>query len=258
MKVDRTLQLMFDQIFVLVNKDFKVKYNSTALGFFWSLLVPLCMSFTYYFIFGIMMKWDSKNYLLYLLSGNFFWQYFASVVMVNGSVMMGNSDLLKKTSFRYELLLWGTYATEGIHFLLTLLVLFLAMLYYRVIPQWGNSVFNFAVLLIFFPLFTLGISYLYAAMNVYFRDLERIMGILMTVWCFISPVFIPIQSVPKRYHFVYDWNPMAGFLGIFRDIFYEPGLHPQSWILPCSASVVLFLFGRWVFNRMSPCFAEKM
>lgn len=258
MKANRTLQLMLDQIFVLVCKDFKVKYNSTALGFFWSLLVPLCMSFTYYFVFGVMMRWNAHNYLLYLLCGNFFWQYFANVVMANGSVMMGNAGLLKKTSFRHELLLWGTLAAEGIHFLLTLPVIFLAMLYYQITPQWGNGLINFTVLLIFFPLFMLGISYFYAALNIYFRDLERIMGIFLNLWCFVSPVFIPVQAIPAKYRTVYDLNPMAGFLGIFRNIFYEPGLHPQNWIMPCLAGVVLFWFGRWVFNRMSPCFAERM
>ena len=86
MKTNRMLQLMIDQVIVLVSKDFKLKYNSTAIGFFWSLLVPLCMSFTYYYVFGVIMRWNANNYLLYLLSGNFFWQYFASVVIANGSV----------------------------------------------------------------------------------------------------------------------------------------------------------------------------
>lgn len=258
MKVNRTLQLIVDQIYVLVCKDFKVKYNSTAIGFFWSLLVPLCMSFTYYFVFGVIMRWNVRNYILYLLSGNFFWQYFASVVTANGIVMMSNVGLLKKTSFRHELLLWGTFTAEGIHFLLTLIVLFFAMFYYKVTPQWINGFINFAVLLVFFPLFALGVSYLYAALNIYFRDLERIMGIFLTLWCFVSPVFIPIQAVPEKYRFVYECNPMAGFIGIFRDIFYEPGLHPENWIMPCGLGVVLFLIGRWLFNRMSPRFAERM
>ncbi len=252
------MELARDQIMVLVAKDFKVKYNSTAIGFFWSLLVPLCMSFTYYFVFRVIMRWDVHNYLLYLLCGTFLWQYFSSVVLVNGGVMLNNAGLLKKTSFRHELLLWGTFVAEGIHFMLTVLVLIAAMFYYNVTPQWGSGLINFGVLLIFFPLFTLGVSYLYAALNIYFRDLERIMNVFMMLWCFTSPVFIPIKQVPEKYLYIYEINPMAGFMGIFRNIFYEPGLHPENWILPFASAVVLFVVGRWFFNRMSVCFAERM
>ncbi|MCQ2379664.1 MAG: ABC transporter permease [Victivallaceae bacterium] len=258
MKLNRTLQLALDQVLVLVGKDFKLKYNSTAIGFLWSLLVPLFMSCLYYFVFGVVMRWDAHNYLLYLLCGNFFWQYFSNVVMVNGGVMQNNAGLLKKTSFKYELLLWGTFVAEGIHFLLTLIVLFLAMLCHGVTPLWGCGIVNFAVLLVFFPLFTLGISYFYAAANIYFRDLERIMNVFMTFWCFASPVFIPIKSVPAKYRYVYDLNPLAGFMGIFRDIFYEPGIHPSNWAFPCFVGVVVFLLGRRYFNRMSIRFAERM
>ena len=76
--------LIRDQIGVLVQKDFKLKYNSTALGFAWCLLVPLMMSCVYYFVFGVLMKIGrAPNYFLYLISGNFLWQFFSSVVMQN-------------------------------------------------------------------------------------------------------------------------------------------------------------------------------
>ncbi len=85
-----------DQILVLIAKDFKLKYNSTALGFLWSLLVPAFTSIVYYFVFGIMMRFDAPNYLLYLMSGTFLWQFFSNVVIMDGGVLMANQGLLKK------------------------------------------------------------------------------------------------------------------------------------------------------------------
>ena len=141
---DNHIRLYRDQIRVLVLKDFKLKYNSTALGFMWSLLVPALTSVVYYFVFGIMMRFSAENYLLYLMSGTFLWQFFASVVMVNGGILAANAGLLKKTNFNRELLVWGTFFTESIHFLLTVFVLLVMMLCYKVCPQ-VSAPLNFVV-----------------------------------------------------------------------------------------------------------------
>lgn len=247
-----------DQILVLIAKDFKLKYNSTALGFAWSLIVPFFTSLVYYFVFGVMMRWDAENYLLYLVSGTFMWQFFSNVVMMNGGVLMANSSLLKKTSFDRGLLIWGTFFTESIHFLLTIPILLLVMWFYGVVPHWPSLPLNLIVSMILLSFFTVGVSYAYAAANLYFRDLERIMNIVMLVWMFLSPVFIPITAVPKQYLWIYDINPMAGIMNIWRDIFYQPGLHTETWITLGLISGLTWLLGRWIFKALEPRFAEMM
>ncbi len=109
--LSRSFILARDQIGVLISKDFKLKYNSSALGFLWSLLVPTFTSVVYYFVFGVMMRFDVPNYLLYLMSGTFLWQFFANVIVMNGGVLMSNVGLLKKTSFNRALLVRGTFYT---------------------------------------------------------------------------------------------------------------------------------------------------
>ena len=254
----QNFKLKRDQILVLIAKDFKLKYNSTALGFFWSLLVPIFSSIIYYFVFGIMLRFNAQNYLLFLLSGTFLWQFFANVVMMNGSVMMGNSALLKKTSFDKRLLIWGTFFTEGIHLLLTVLVLIGLMVFYKVSPDWLTFFPNLAVCLVFLTYFAIGLSYIYAGINIYFQDLERIMTLVMQMWMFATPVFIPETSVPLKYHWVYKVNPMAGIVQIWRDIFYVPGFHPGNWWYLGLISFAMFFFGRWIFNRLQNRFAEMM
>ena len=254
----RTFELKRDQILVLIAKDFKLKYNSTALGFAWSLIVPIFTSLIYFFVFGVMMRWRAENYLLYLVSGNFMWQFFANVVLANGRVLMGNASLLKKTSFDRGLLIWGTFFTESIHFLLTVPVLIAIMCLYGIMPQWATIVPNLALAFACLTLLALGISYLYAATNLYFRDLERIMGVVMMAWLFVSPVFIPINNVPERYLWIYEINPMGGILMTWRDIFYEPAFHPERFIVLAPICVAVFLFGRWLFRRLDPRFAEMM
>jgi len=258
MKLSRAFILKRDQIWVLIAKDFKLKYNSTALGFLWSLLVPMFTSIVYYFVFGVMMRWDAQNYLLYLVSGTFLWQFFANVIMMNGGVLMGNVGLLKKTSFDRALLVRSTFYTESIHFLLTVPILLGMMAFYRVVPDWLTIVPNLVVCLGSLALFSMGVSYIYSACNLYFRDLERIMNILLMMWMFCSPVFIPVSNVPAQYKWIYDYNPMAVLLNIWRDIFYTPGWHPALFLNIILISLATYCVGYFVFRKMEAGFAEMM
>ena len=258
MKFSRIAQLRFDQITVLIAKDFKLKYNSTALGFLWSLLVPLFTSVVYYFVFGIMVRFNAPNYLLYLMSGTFLWQFFSNVILMNGRVLVGNQGLLKKTSFDRELLVRCTFYTESIHFLLTVPVLFGMMAFYRVCPDWVTMIPNLVGCLALLLLFSVGISYAYAACNLYFRDLERIVTIVLMMWMFCSPVFIPISAVPAEYKWIFEINPAAMILTLWRDIFYEPGWHPMIYAKLLPLSVLTFVVGRAIFRKMEPGFAEMM
>lgn len=254
----RGLILKRDQVWVLIAKDFKLKYNSTALGFVWSLLVPTFTSVVYYFVFGVMLRWDAHNYLLYLMSGSFLWQFFTNVITMNGCVLLNNSALLKKTAFDRELLVRSTFYTESIHFLLTIPILLGMMAFYRVSPDWATLVPNLVVCLGSLMLLSVGISYVYAACNLYFRDLERIMNIALMMWMFCSPVFIPVSNVPERFRWIYDLNPAAAILNIWRDVFYEPGWHPQSYPPVLAVGAAAFFLGRAVFRKMEPGFAEMM
>lgn len=258
MSFSRKFVLMRDQVLVLVAKDFKLKYNSTVLGFVWSLLMPAITSLVYFCVFGIMMRFSAPNYLLYLMSGTFLWQFFANVIQQNGMVLMSNQALLKKTAFDRELLIWGRFYTESIHFLLTIPVLLVLMVCYRVVPDLLTFVPNLVVVMVSLVFFSVGIGFAYAAMNLFLRDLERIMNIVIMMWMFASPVFIPMSAVPEKYQWVYKLNPMALILQIWRDIFYQPGWHPEVFLIVVPTSIAVFLLGRAVFRKMEPAFAEMM
>lgn len=251
-------ELKRDQILILVAKDFKLKYDSTALGFFWSLMVPVLSSLIYLFVFGIMMRWSTKNYLLYLLSGTFLWHFFSNTVLTNGKVLLSNATLLKKTNFDRRLLVWGTFFSEGTHFLLTLPILVVIMLSYGVKPNLLTFFPNLLAMLVMLTFFAVGIGYMYAAINLYFRDLERIMRLIMQIWFYMTPVFIPESRIPMKYQWIYTLNPMAGIIRCCRDAFYEPAFHPERWPLTALICLCVFLAGRAVFLRLDATFAERM
>ena len=122
----------------------------------------------------------------------------------------------------------------------------------------GDALPNMLVVITGLTLFSIGLSYAYAAANLYFRDLERIMTIVLMMWMFLSPVFIPIANVPMEYRWVYDYNPIACLMNIWRDIFYNPAFHPETFLPVLVVSFGVFVLGRWIFMRLEARFAEMM
>jgi len=247
-----------DQIRVLVKKDFKLKYDSTVLGFAWSMLIPLLMSGVYFIVFGLMMRWSScENYMLYLVSGNFLWHFFASAVTISGTVLLTNATLIKKTAFDRRILVWSVFCTEGAHFVMTLPILVGIMLCFDVSPSvWTLLNSLSAVVIVVF--FAMGVAYFYAAVNIMFRDLERVFQIVLMMWLYCSPVFIPIERIPESVLPYYGLNPMTQILQIWRDAFYQPAFHPERLFLVVPIAVLTFVVGRSVFNSIEPRFAEMI
>ncbi len=249
--------LLRDRIAVLVGKDIKLKYNSTALGFAWSVLTPCCQSLIYYFVFKVVLRFTTDHYLLYLLSGTFLWQFFSNVVLMSGNVFLQNAGLLKKTAFPRSLLIFGTLCTESIHLLMTLLILAPLMYCSGVVPAWSALV-NLPLLLLALGLFASGLALTYASVNTYFRDTERIANLFFQSWMMLSPVFIPMEAVPARYLALYRCNPMTPVLEVWRNIFYTPRLDPVPLALALVAGGGAFAAGWAIYRKCEPRLAEMM
>ena len=154
-----------DQISVLISKDFKLKYNSTALGFFWSFGVPIAQSLVYFFAFSVIMRFKVDNYLLYMLSGMFIWNFFCSSVIMSTNTFLSNSELMKKTSFPRHFLVVGAISSELVHFVLTIPILVVLMMFGGVMPSW--SCFTIPIVLLNLIMFTLGCSFFMASINMF-------------------------------------------------------------------------------------------
>ena len=252
----RTYLLAFDQTYVLVVKDFKLKYNSTALGFIWSTVTPVAQSLVYYFVFKVIMRFQMENYLLYLLSGMFLWQFFCNCLTVSAGTFLSNASLLKKTAFPREYLVIGALMTELLHFILTIPILLALMAFYGVMP--GASLLTLPIVLVNFMLFSLGLAFAIASLNMYFRDLERMLAIALQIWFFLSPIFIPISEIPPKYQTLIMLNPMTSIINAWRDIFFQPSLHLSNIVISSIFAVISLIAGYLIFRWKEPRFAEMI
>ncbi len=135
------LGYLFDLLVVITNKDLKVRYKSSMLGYLWSVANPLLFAMIYYFIFKLVMRVQIPNYTVFLITGLFPWQWFASSATNSLFSFIANAQIIKKTVFPRSVIPLSNVMMEGLHFLCTIPVIVVFLFVYGMTPSlswiWG-------------------------------------------------------------------------------------------------------------------------
>ncbi len=265
------LNTLFSYKELLLNftrKELKVKYKNSVLGFFWSLLNPILMMLVFTVIFTIVLPIKNiggiTNFPLFFLAGFLPWNFFSATVTSSTTSIVGNGALIKKVFFPRELLPVSIGLANLVNFALELGVFFLFIIVTGLVgdPKYLGF-YKFApYLLILVPIlfvFTIGVSLLVASLNVYMRDIQHLIGILLMVTFYATPIIYPITLVPAGYAKAYKANPVTAIIESFHQVLHGVG-HPSFNLLLYSAvvAVAVFLVGYAVFLRLEPAFAEEI
>ena len=203
----------------LVGRNLKIRYKGSALGFFWSLLTPLCF-IGIYAVFAHLLKFaaSSPRYLPYLVSGIVAWQFTVGSLMDSLYCINGNANLVKKVFFPRVILPLSTALANLVNYLLTFAVL---LLYLAVSGQLrlAHCWLLPPALAMHFAL-CLGLCCLCGTSNVFFRDTEHIVGVVSQAWFFATPVMYPmafqLDFLPDKAAWLAYLNPMTGILALYR------------------------------------------
>lgn len=268
----RELWAYRELIYNLVVRDLKVRYKNSVLGILWSLLNPLMMMLVFTFVFKVLAgSSDLQAYPAFILSGVLAWNLFNTSVMGATVSIVGNAHLIKKAYFPREVLPISVVLANLVNYLLALPVYFvLAAVLGRTPTVW--VLLLPAVILVQLS-FTLGISFILSTVNVFYRDTQIMMEVVLLAWFFLTPIFYPITKVfpqgIKLGGLVFSslqaqrWlrilNPMASIIASYRDVLYrgaQPGL---DFFMRTAVTALFFLVvGYLVFLRFSPVFGEEI
>jgi ABC-type polysaccharide/polyol phosphate export permease len=255
-------------IFTLARRDLRAKYAGSYLGVAWNLLHPLMMIGLYYFIFAVVFGlrdsefYRGATYLPWFLAGFTAWMLFADTINGNVNVILNNSSMITKEVFPSEVLPVSTFLGNLISHLVYLVATIVIVSIYISPP--GMEFFpklGFALGILF--LFSLGLSWILAAVTVFVRDLSQFVTLLMTVWFYLTPVLIPIDFIENR---VGGWagtlarlNPMYYVVEGYRDaIFGGSILSTTESSVALALALLVFLLGATVFRTLKPSFAEVL
>lgn len=248
-------------LLMLVARNLKIRYKGSVLGFFWSLLTPLCFILIYS-AFARILKFSANQpgYLQFLIVGIVSWQFFLSCMNDSLHSIVGNVSLIKKTAFPRIILPVSTVAANLVNFMLTVAVLLVYLLAIGMTPVHVGA---FVPAVLTQTALCLGISLLAASSNVFFRDTEHIVGILSLAWFFLTPVFYPIElqlsHAPGGFAWMAFLNPMTGVVCASRYAFLGtplPGV--QGMLLSSAVAWGTLVAGIAVFQAAQRQFAEEL
>ena len=237
-------------VHLLVTRDLKVRYASSALGYLWSVLEPLLLAGIYWFIFTQVFTRTvgAEPYLVFLLAGLLPWTWFNGAVTDAARALHTEAKLVRSTNVPREVWVVRVVLSKGVEFLLSLPVLFLFALVYRAPVDWHLVLLVPAVLLM--AVLALGVGLLLAPLVVLVRDLERVVRIALRLGFYASPVIFAVDDVPAPFDTVFAVNPLAGVFELCRAGFFPGSVQWGHVGLSVVVSVALLLVGWLVFARL--------
>ena len=257
-----------DLIRNLVVSEIKSRYKNSVLGFVWSLLNPLAMMLVFTVVFGVLRpNHQVENLPIYLLCGLLPWNFFSASVVSTINSIVGNGNLIKKVYFPREVLTIAAVLAQLINFLLALVVLFAALLIVR--TNFSPWLWTLPLIILIQTCFSLGIGLVLSTLQVFYRDTQMVMEVVMLAWFFLTPIFYTPDQLPTVYHLgglelpvqriLYILNPMASLINVYRDLLYNGYRTDIDFFIRTAVTAVVALaFGYWFFVRYSDRFGEEV
>lgn len=252
----------------LTIRELKARYKSSVLGFFWSLLNPLGMMLVFTIVFTVMMpSYAIEKFPIFLLCGLLPWNFFSAGVMTGTNSIISNGNLVKKVYFPRAALPIASVLANLVNFLLALLVLFVVLIVFQ--TKFSPYFWLLPVVILIQSCFVAGMALILGTLNVFYRDTLMVMDIVMLAWFFLTPVFYPIEILPRSFtllgltldvhRLAYIFNPMASLISTYRDLLYWGYRTDLDFFLRTAVTALAVLaFGFWFCIRYSDRFSEEI
>ncbi|MBS4931092.1 MAG: ABC transporter permease, partial [Clostridiales bacterium] len=232
----------------LVNRDFKVRYKSSVLGMFWSVLNPLLTALIQYIVFSQVFKADIENFPVYLLSGTIIFNFFNEAISLSLISIVGNANLITKVYVPKYIYPVSKILSSVINFILSLIPLVIIMMITG--EKITKAFLLFPIFFINVLFFTIGIGLFLSTLMVFFRDIQFLWSVVSLMWMYLTPLFYPADIFPKQFAWILKYNPMYYFIDATRTIIMngvspEPKIYLQCFIF----SIVSLVLGVIFFNK---------
>ncbi len=252
-----TMRHYIDVMTVLAQRDLKIRYRNSLLGFLWSLLNPLAYMAVLTLVFAFLLHVNIPNFAAWELSGLLVWRYFSIGTAQSLTAISGNPSLVGKVRLsRYALVLSNNIANL-VGAVLEFIVLFPVLMYFGV--SLTLFVLFLPVILMMEFVLIFAISLALSSLNLKYRDFYQLWEITLQLGFFLSPIVYDVSLIPQRYLFAYSLNPVTRLIESTREILLQqrfPTLFDFATIV--LASGVLTIVGFLIFRTLEPRFAEDV
>ncbi|HEX4434131.1 MAG TPA: ABC transporter permease [Acidimicrobiales bacterium] len=276
----REIWLARELLIYLVRTEIKVKYKNSVLGLVWSMVAPAMTLAIYFFVFSILLDNKMPNFVIYLFAGLLLWNLFSLGVLTGTGVVVNNAGIVKKVSFPREILALAAVGSACVFFFFQSIVMVIFMVILRAPPD--PAYFPLLIIaLLAGVILASGLAVLLSSINVYLRDTQHLIEVVLTAWFWACPIVYSYQTVaakldPRGLAWIYLINPMTPLVLTFQRCLYNKPIviingvstpvlpqHGYLWYTVLCGIVlvfalVLFLVGLAVFGRLEGNFAEEL
>jgi ABC-type polysaccharide/polyol phosphate export permease len=244
-----------------VRRDLQARYKGSTMGVFWSIVQPLVMLILYTMVFSTILKVQvgpaegTGVFAIYLFCGMLPWNAFQEGISRSAGVILDHSNLIKRTIFPAEILPIYVVASGLVQELIGLGILLGAVL--LTAKTLSPTLFFLPVILLLQGFLTLGLAWIVAAVNVFLRDVGQLLGLVLTFWLFLTPIFYPPSLVPGSLAWILLVNPMVWVVEAYRSVILRGAIPSSTSLLALAlCSSAAFLIGHRLFQRMQGAFAD--
>jgi len=247
----------------LVARELKARYRGSVLGFVWSFINPLLLLTIYSFVFSVVLPGlhskETEPYALFMFCGILPWTWFSSSLTEAAGSLISGGNLIKKVLFPAEVLPIVSVLANMVHFILGLPILAVFLIYYQRLPDLDGLLW-FPIAMLVQLVLSIALALILSALAVHFRDIRDILSNVLTLWFFSTPIIYWIKEAPGLGKRVLDYNPMTHLIVTYQEIlFFDGPVGHWKWLLLIGGvSVLLFLAGYWLFDRLRDSFAEAV
>lgn len=248
-------------LFALAWSDLRARYVGSAVGFFWTVLVPMFELLVYTFVFHELIgvsfhpSGGTSHYVLFLFCGMVSWNAFADGITRATTSIRAHAHLVRKLNFPVVVLPAHLVLSAVVNQGIRLSVLLLAVGLFG--NGWSWHVLLLPVVLLVQTAFTLGVGLLLATLSVYFRDMTHGVQAALMLGVFVTPVFYPASEYPRSLVLLLYPNPMAQLVGIWQGLLLNQHVpHLNSILWACVSALLALLVGASVFAHHRRQFAD--
>jgi ABC-type polysaccharide/polyol phosphate export permease len=250
-------------LFQMVRRDFEKRFVGSVAGWLWGVVHPLVLLASWTFVFDVCLKMKlgpgevTQNYSLYLFCGFLPWLLFQDTVQRSSTCLVENANLITKTIFPSEVVPVSIFLSSLVHHLIGLALVVAA------VAVWLNHI---SAMLVFLPLYMLfigllavGIGWMVSALQVYLRDTAQVLAVVLTLWFWVTPIFISESQYPGWARFLIEVNPMAYVVRAYRDRLLSYNLPDlKELVILAVYSGAAFLIGGLFFRHLKRGFADVL
>lgn len=254
-------------LWLLSARDLKVRYATSALGYFWSVLDPLVMSAIYWFVFTQIFHRTAgeEPYIIFLITALLPWVWFNVSVSDFTKAFKKDARVIRSTNIPRSIWVNRTVLSKGIEFLFSLPVLILFVVVNMMVeadPErtvhigWGILWFPVAVILQIILLVGLGL--LVAPLCALYSDLERTTTLILRALFYATPIIYSVSNIPEPFDGLMAFNPLAGIFTLYRMAFFPDQWHLSTVLTGAVMSLVILALGWWVFRTLEPAVLKEL